>query len=88
MQRREIVHTDIPMDRNDGEQVPVRLAPKKRQSRLGSSFEKTKPTTIPIGERRKPAFNGHPGYLRVDTVHQGDSLGENGMIHKKRRVSY
>lgn len=50
---------------------------------LGSSFEKTKPTTIPIGQRRKPEPNGSPGYIRVDTVHQGDYVGEQGYGLKK-----
>jgi transposase InsO family protein len=27
---------------------------------------------VAIGERRKPNPNGNPGYLRIDTVHQGD----------------
>lgn len=53
------------------------------QSVLGSSFEKTKPATIPIGLRRKPEPNGCPGYIRVDTVHQGDYAGENGSESKK-----
>jgi len=35
-------------------------------------FEHTKPVSCPIGERRKPVPNGSPGYIRVDTVHQGD----------------
>lgn len=35
-------------------------------------YHHTKPTTVPIGERRKPFPNGKPGYIRVDTVHQGD----------------
>jgi len=35
-------------------------------------YEKTKPTKIPIGERRRPAPNGEPGFIRVDSVHQGD----------------
>jgi len=50
-------------------------------SELGSSFEKTKPTMIPIGQRRKPEPNGCPGYIRIDTVHQGDCMGriEEGM---------
>lgn len=48
------------------------------QSRLGSSFEKTKSTNIPIGERRKPEPNGSPGYIRVDTIHQGDYVDESG----------
>ena len=40
--------------------------------RLIKKYEKTKPRVINIGERRKPDPNGIPGYLRVDTVHQGD----------------
>lgn len=53
------------------------------QGALGSSFEKTKPTEIPIGIRRKPEPSGRPGYIRVDTVHQGDCAGENGEGLKK-----
>jgi transposase InsO family protein len=30
---------------------------------------------VSIGERRKPDPRGEPGYLRLDTVHQGDSGG-------------
>lgn len=44
-------------------------------------FEKTKPKATTIGERRKPQANGQPGYLRVDTVHQGDLDGEKGVYH-------
>lgn len=45
-------------------------------------FQKTRPTQVPIGERRKPEPNGEPGYLRVDSVHQGDSHeGEKGVYH-------
>lgn len=50
---------------------------------LGSSFEKTKPATAPIGQRRKPEPFGRPGYIRIDTVHQGDYVGENGEVIKK-----
>lgn len=39
-------------------------------------FQKTQARNVPIGERRKPDPNGQPGYLRVDTVHQGDSAVE------------
>lgn len=53
------------------------------KSELGSSFEKTKPTTIPIGQRRKPEPNGCPGHIRVDTVHQGDCIGRIGEGMKK-----
>lgn len=46
-------------------------------------FSKTIPTTSVIGERRKPQPEGKPGYLRVDTVHQGDDLvrKEKGVYH-------
>lgn len=35
-------------------------------------FTKTQRSVVNIGERRKPVTNGEPGYLRIDTVHQGD----------------
>lgn len=44
-------------------------------------FEKTRPRQIPIGERRKPRPDGQPGYLRIDTVHQGDLDGKKGVYH-------
>jgi hypothetical protein len=35
-----------------------------------------------LGERRKPEPNGRPGFLRVDTVHQGDATdGRKGVYH-------
>ena len=34
---------------------------------------------IAIGERRQPAPNNRPGYLRVDSVHQGDFDGIKGI---------
>jgi transposase InsO family protein len=44
-------------------------------------FTKTRPTPTNIGERRKPDPNGTPGFLRVDTVHQGDYEKEKGVYH-------
>ncbi len=46
-----------------------------------SAFEPTRPTTIAIGERRRPEPRGQPGYLRVDSVHQGDWEGAKGVYH-------
>lgn len=46
-----------------------------------TSYQPTRPTPIPIGERRKPQPQGKPGYLRVDTVHQGDQEGNKGLYH-------
>jgi hypothetical protein len=35
-------------------------------------YTKTRPRAALIGERRRPDPQGQPGYLRLDTVHQGD----------------
>jgi transposase InsO family protein len=44
-------------------------------------FEPTQSTAAAIGQRRKPDPQGWPGYVRVDTVHQGDSAGTKGVYH-------
>src|SRR5271167_2180459 len=44
-------------------------------------WTKTRPVTIPIGTRRAPAPNNRPGYLRVDSVHQGEQDGLKGIYH-------
>jgi transposase InsO family protein len=44
-------------------------------------FKKTQPKPSSIGERRKPHPNGKPGFIRIDTVHQGDQDGEKGVYH-------
>ena len=41
--------------------------------------EPTRPRSVAIGERRRPQPNGVPGYLRVDSVHQGDWDGIKGL---------
>ena len=45
------------------------------------TYQPTKPTVIPIGQRRKPKPAGRPGYLRIDTVHQGDQDKVKGIYH-------
>lgn len=45
------------------------------------SYVKTRPAPVAIGERRRPDPQGQPGYLRVDTVHQGDLDGAKGVYH-------
>ena len=45
-------------------------------------YEKTRPLRASaIGIRRKPRPDGRPGYIRVDTVHQGDLDGIKGVYH-------
>lgn len=51
-----------------------------------TTFTMTNPVNTPIGTRRRPDNMGIPGFLRVDTVHQGDkkvTLGkyEKGVYH-------
>jgi hypothetical protein len=45
------------------------------------TFEKTRPTPVGIAERRPPRPHGRPGFVRVDTVHQGDLDGTKGLYH-------
>ena len=49
--------------------------------RRRTTVQKTRATTVSIGDRRKPRPEGRPGFLRVDTVHQGDKDGEKGVYH-------
>jgi hypothetical protein len=44
-------------------------------------YQVTRPTPVSIGERRKPEPLGRPGYLRIDTLHQGDQNGVKGVYH-------
>ena len=44
-------------------------------------FTKTNPRQIAIGERKKPQPEGKPGYIRIDTVHQGDQDKVKGVYH-------
>ena len=43
--------------------------------------EHTRASKVNIGERRKPQPFGRPGFLRVDTVHQGSQDGRPGLYH-------
>ena len=45
------------------------------------TYTKTNPTTVAIGMRMKPHPEGKPGYIRVDSVHQGDKDKQKGVYH-------
>ena len=54
----------------------------KRQYVSGSlTYTKTQTTQAAIGERRKPKPEGKPGFIRVDSVHQGDLDKVKGVYH-------
>jgi len=57
------------------------LRGKKTYHTEAHTFTKTHATKVSIGQRRKPRTNGEPGFLRVDTVHQGDKDKEKGVYH-------
>ncbi len=60
-----------------------RVNPSLRQSvtyrRRRLTVTRTRATQVSIGERRKPHPAGRAGFLRVDSVHQGDLDGEKGL---------
>jgi transposase InsO family protein len=45
------------------------------------TYTKTNTTAVSIGMRMKPAPLGQPGFIRVDSVHQGDKDKEKGVYH-------
>jgi transposase InsO family protein len=57
------------------------LRKRQRYRECWMSYTKTRPVQVAIGERRRPQPEGKPGYLRVDTVHQGDLDGVKGVYH-------
>ena len=57
----------------------LRKSQRYRERRL--NYVKTRPTAVSTGERRKPQPQGQPGYLRLDTVHQGDRPEAKGVYH-------
>lgn len=54
----------------------------KEQYRSAALFmEKTRAVSVSIGRRAQPKHEGKPGFLRVDSVHQGDMDKEKGVYH-------
>ena len=63
---------------------PAHIYNLRRHSRYRERYMKytgTRAVQVAIGERRKPTPEGKPGYLRIDTVHQGDLDGIKGVYH-------
>lgn len=44
-------------------------------------WTKTRGHSVPIAERRAPVPDGRPGFIRIDSVHQGDQDGFKGLYH-------
>ena len=54
-------------------------APYRAQRVVLTKTRSTKTATI--GVRKAPAPDGHPGFIRIDSVHQGDWDGTKGLYH-------
>lgn len=57
----------------------LRAQPLYKNQRVHYTKTQTRPSTI--GVRRAPAPEGRPGFIRIDTVHQGDYDGVKGLYH-------
>lgn len=81
MQRQHEVFGDARFERlaglSNSHLYRLRKSVTYRRRRL--HVDKTRPAQVSIGERRKPHPAGQPGFLRVDSVHQGDLDGEKGL---------
>ena len=57
------------------------LRASKTYQRQRCTLTKTRPKAASIGQRRKPCPNDKPGYIRIDSVHQGDQDKRKGVYH-------
>ena len=57
----------------------LRASEPYRQQRV--LWTRTRASPVAIGVRKAPAPQGLPGYIRIDTVHQGDQDGMKGVYH-------
>jgi len=53
----------------------------KTYQKKALTYSKTNPRKVNIGERMRPEPQGKPGYIRVDSVHQGDSGKRKGVYY-------
>jgi len=81
MQQQYERHGDVRFQRlaylSHGHLYRLRQSRTYRQKR--NPMTRTRPTSVAIGERRKPRPGGQPGFLRIDSVHQGDLDGRKGL---------
>jgi transposase InsO family protein len=83
MERAFLVFKDARFERLAGISVShlYNLRGGTQYQRTRRHWTKTRPTGVPIGQRRAPQPNGRPGYIRIDSVHQGDQDGVKGVYH-------
>lgn len=57
------------------------LRKRSEYRKIRVAHDKTRSVKNAIGVRRKPDPQGRPGFIRIDTVHQGDLDGVKGLYH-------
>lgn len=82
-ERAFVIYEDTQYERLAGISVShlYNLRKSKPYQRCRRHFTKTQSKGCNLGQRRKPEPNGRPGYIRVDTVHQGDQDKVKGVYH-------
>jgi len=83
MERALLVFGDVRFERLAGISVShlYNLRGGKQYQNKRRHWTRTNPTGVPVGQRRAPQPNGMPGYIRIDSVHQGDQDGVKGVFH-------
>jgi hypothetical protein len=84
LEREYIIYGKVNYERISHISIPhiYNIRNKNRQYQSSILFiSKTQAVKRNIGERRKPQPNGIPGYLRIDSVHQGDRDKEKGVYY-------
>lgn len=83
MEREYAIYGDKRFARLQGVSVAqiYRFRKSRAYRNVAQTIAKTRSVSVPIGIRRKPDPQGRPGYVRVDTVHQGDLNGQKGVYH-------
>jgi hypothetical protein len=83
LQRAFVVYGDERYERLAGLSVShlYNLRKSSEYQRQRVSFVKTRPVCNAIGVRKAPRPEGRAGYVRIDTVHQGDLDGVKGVYH-------
>ena len=81
MRREHEVFGDVRYERlayiSNGHLYNLRKSQAYRRQR--TAWTRTRPSAVATGERRKPQPDGQPGFVRVDSVHQGDLDGRKGV---------
>src|SRR3989338_4523623 len=83
LQRQYAVYSDKRFERLSGISSAhiYNLRSSRAYRQRAQTVGKTHSVCVSIGIRRRPGPQGRPGYIRVDTVHQGDLNGEKGVYH-------